>query len=223
MSDPFNDKAYGVLLNQWIAEIHMHQDWVRRHRLDQAARQALKDASNRMVDAAIDFIMRHSQFAIRRLNALNDISLPNPFDETGEAHLRKRLEGTARTKDVQEWVAVMVANPILQAFREARAAYDFEFEKVQKYLQHKKKPKRSPRKLDPKTAEKRAQKEKQKKIDKIILADWLHETRENYQDYVDWKNEHLPEGWPKLDRRYVELAIGREKGRLKRVRKWPRK
>jgi len=73
----------------------------------------------------------------------------------------------------------------------------------------------------PKAAERRAQREEQRKIDKEILSDWLRETREDYEDYVDWKNENLPPGWPTLSRRYVELAIGREKARLKRAGKWP--
>ena len=81
---------------------------------------------------------------------------------------------------------------------------------------------RKRRKIDPKTAERCAERNKQHKIDKTIFTDWLGESREDYQDYVDWKNQNLPEGWPKLTRLYVELAIGREKARLKRAGKWPR-
>ena len=85
------------------------------------------------------------------------------------------------------------------------------------------KKKRRRRKKDPKVAERRAERAKQAKIDKEIFADWRKDTWGEYQNYVDWKNEHLPSGWPKLDRRYVELAIGREKARLKRLNKWPPK
>jgi len=73
------------------------------------------------------------------------------------------------------------------------------------------------RNVDPKVAERRAERDKQHRIDKEILEDWLGEKREDYQDYVDWKNENLPADWPNLDRRYVEKAIAREKARLKRL------
>ena len=76
-------------------------------------------------------------------------------------------------------------------------------------------------KPDPKVVERRAERAKQAKIDKEILADWREDTWGEYQNYVDWKNENLPDGWPKLDRSYVTLAIGREKARLKRAGKSP--
>jgi hypothetical protein len=85
------------------------------------------------------------------------------------------------------------------------------------------KKKRRRRKPDPKVVERRAERAKQAKIDKEILADWRKETWGEYQNYVDWKNENLPDGWPTLDRSYVEHAIGREKARLKRLNEWPPK
>ena len=83
------------------------------------------------------------------------------------------------------------------------------------------KKKRRRRKTDPKVAKRRAERAKQVKIDKEIFADWRKETWGEYQNYVHWKNENLPDGWPKLDRSYVADAIGREKARLKRLNKWP--
>ncbi len=83
------------------------------------------------------------------------------------------------------------------------------------------KKKRQRRKPDPKVAERRAERAEQAKIDREIFADWRKDTWREYQNYVDLKNENLPDGWPKLDRSYVEYAIGREKARLKRLNKWP--
>jgi hypothetical protein len=131
MCDPFDERAYGTFLNQWTADIHVKQDWVRRHPLDQTARQKLKDAGKLMVDATIDFIKRHSQFAIQRLNALKDVAAPNPFDDTREANLRNRLTIVAKGKDINLRDVVGIVNPILQAFREARAAYQIEVERLQ--------------------------------------------------------------------------------------------
>jgi len=85
------------------------------------------------------------------------------------------------------------------------------------------KPKRRRKRNDPKAEERRKQKNAQDAIDKEIFQDWRRETREDYQDYVDWKNEHLPAGWPQLTYDYVRRAIDREKARLKRLGKWPPK
>jgi hypothetical protein len=79
------------------------------------------------------------------------------------------------------------------------------------------------RKPDRKVAERRAERTKQAKIDTAIFADWRKEGWGTYQQYATWKNEYLPAGWPKLDRSYVTLAIGREKARLKRLNEWPPK
>lgn len=57
------------------------------------------------------------------------------------------------------------------------------------------KPKRR-RKPSPGVQEKRDEKKRQHAIDREIFKEWRGKVWEDYQDYIDWKNEHLPRGWP---------------------------
>ena len=68
-------------------------------------------------------------------------------------------------------------------------------------------PRKRKRKPDPKTLKKREERDKRQEMEEAIADDWEKGQWTAYQDYVRWKNEHLPDGWPKLDHRTVERAI----------------
>lgn len=64
------------------------------------------------------------------------------------------------------------------------------------------------RKPDPKRTKKKKDREARQTIEEAIHGEWKGERWSGgYQDYVDWKNENLPEGWPKLDKPAVERAV----------------
>ena len=73
----------------------------------------------------------------------------------------------------------------------------------------------------PETLKRRAEREQRQKQNQEVFEDWTRESWGSYQDYVDWKNENLPEGWKKLTCRDVQLALQAHKARLKRQGRWP--
>ncbi len=75
------------------------------------------------------------------------------------------------------------------------------------------------RKPDPKRAEKQEKQKARWKMEEEIHAEWNKSEWSDYQDYVAWKNEHLPEGWPKLHKRSVERAVGNVKRRARNNKK----
>jgi hypothetical protein len=76
---------------------------------------------------------------------------------------------------------------------------------------------------DPKAAARRAERKQRWAIDAEIFKEWRGGGWSDYDDYVGWKNEHLPDGWPTLNYTYVRRAIERHTKRLKRQGKWPQK
>jgi hypothetical protein len=81
------------------------------------------------------------------------------------------------------------------------------------------KPRRRKRKPDPKKQAKRKEREAQAKIDKAIETEWGKGEWDTLADYATWKNEYLPDGWPQLDRFYVQKAVGR----VRRKRRYAKK
>jgi hypothetical protein len=76
------------------------------------------------------------------------------------------------------------------------------------------KPRKRTRKADPKAAQKQNERKKRQEIEKTIRDEWEREDwGGRYQDYVEWKNQHLPKGWPELTHRMVERAVENVKRR----------
>lgn len=84
-----------------------------------------------------------------------------------------------------------------------------------------KKKRKQKRKRDPKAVARRAERDNRHKQERKIFDEWVSQTWDSYEDYARWKNEHLPDGWKRLNKRDVALAIENHKARLKRKRKWP--
>jgi len=77
----------------------------------------------------------------------------------------------------------------------------------------KKKAKPKKRKPSPETETKRKEREERRAREQAIHDEWNRGEWENYRDYVRWKNENLPDGWPGINRRTVKLAIDAVKKR----------
>jgi len=79
--------------------------------------------------------------------------------------------------------------------------------------------KRRHRKIAPKAAERKRQRKAQEQIDKAIETDWCNKKHQlhTYEEYVTWKNENLPNGWPKLTSSEMENIIQRVRKKQKRI------
>lgn len=138
MKDPFDVSAYQILLNRHIGAVQSAKFWLTRNqrysevRADQdKALARLHDESRELVDAVTDFIRRHCEFAVRRLNAIKDLEGPSPFGPELEAKLRRSLEA------VEGDSPVGAMGPVLQAVREADGEYQLQLESLRLKLAEK--------------------------------------------------------------------------------------
>ena len=138
MPDPFDQHAYLLTVNRLVADVHKHQSWIRRlreHRYHSHADEAwqkLQQLADPFVQKVTDFIERHRRFAIEQLSALGDLNAPNPFDDVRKAVLESAIGAVSLDRARDEGLALHVGPQILQRFREAKAAYDLEVEKLRK-------------------------------------------------------------------------------------------
>lgn len=134
LDDPYDKGEYQKAVNPLVADVHSHQSWIRtlrkqrRHAEVPEAYQKLKQLSESFMQKVADFIERHLRFAVQQLTALGNTDTPNPFDDARQAV----LESASRAVSLDQDLAISVSSPILQRFREAKAAYDLEAMKLRK-------------------------------------------------------------------------------------------
>lgn len=111
--------------------------------------------------------------------------------------------------------------PTVDELRELEGKVKAEYEDAVAGGGTRKKRRHRPKRDNIKAKQRRAEREKQRAIDTEIFGEWRKRSWDDYQDYANWKNGYLPEGWPELNRRSVELAVRRAKACMKRAGKWP--
>jgi hypothetical protein len=140
MSDPFDASAYQGVVNTLVADVHVQQHWVRElkrrrwHADVPDAYRKLQGMADPLVEKVADFIERHLQYAIRELRTLGNPDTPNPFDDARLAVLEGAGRAMSLPPAINDGLALPVGPAILQRFREAKATYDLEVERVRKAL-----------------------------------------------------------------------------------------